>query len=802
MASHEPHNTQEVIRQLQAGGNVPAELLEIFNEEAEEHLRIIYDGLDQLKKSSVNLEAIANVRRSAHTLKGAAGAVGLESATRLAHRMEDMLDQLAKQKQGPNADQLKLLLTAADLLQDLTAGDVDVESTAIRLAEVYNGLSQQLGSLNSISSESGSKPKPLKPLKSAGPNLDLNRDRRKKRRPSQEERYLRVPLRRLDDLVGTVGEMIVNRSAMNQRLGALETRINDIFNTLQRTRSTSFELQNNYNLESAAAMTAGVAQQANPETGKFDALEFDRYTDFHLLAQVLAEGSSDVEIVTSELRTLKTDLENLLRRQDQLNRDAQNSLMHIRMVPLSSIISKLQRTVRTVSGKLNKKIELIVSGDRTEMDKTVMDEIVDPLQHLLRNAMDHGVESAEDRKAAGKPAESQLLLEAIYQGTQVTIRISDDGRGIDVQRVRAKALENGLIDDNDELTAEEIYRLIFLPGFSTASKLTDVSGRGVGMDVVRDAIVRLNGTIRVHSEPGQGTTFTIQLPTTVGVTQAVMVETVNRTFAIPMQSVGKIMRLDLESIGQNDERLMVEVDDRWLELRDLANHLGLPSSNHVVPDVAPPLLILQVGDNEIALGVDSIVGGQDVVVKSLGDHLRHVPGLIGATVQSDGSIAPILDPVNLVSRGSTVSSSRHTESDDPAPTSKVRVSTAMVIDDSISVRRVTSNLLQTAGWDVVTARDGVDALEKLDAMETPPDVFLCDMEMPRMDGIELVKRLRKQPEFAETPIVMVTSRASEKHRSMAYDAGASDYVIKPYNDEQLLELINELVQIAWETVEG
>ena len=802
MASHEPHNTQEVIRQLQAGGNVPAELLEIFNEEAEEHLRIIYDGLDQLKKSSDNLEAIANVRRSAHTLKGAAGAVGLESATRLAHRMEDMLDQLAKQKQGPNADQLKLLLTAADLLQDLTAGDVDVESTAIRLAEVYNGFSQQLGSLDSISSESGSKPKPLKPLKSAGPNLDLNRDRRKKRRPSQEERYLRVPLRRLDDLVGTVGEMIVNRSAMNQRLGALETRINDIFNTLQRTRSTSFELQNNYNLESAAAMTAGVAQQANPETGKFDALEFDRYTDFHLLAQVLAEGSSDVEIVTSELRTLKTDLENLLRRQDQLNRDAQNSLMHIRMVPLSSIISKLQRTVRTVSGKLNKKIELIVSGDRTEMDKTVMDEIVDPLQHLLRNAMDHGVESAEDRKAAGKPAESQLLLEAIYQGTQVTIRISDDGRGIDVQRVRAKALENGLIDDNDELTAEEIYRLIFLPGFSTASKLTDVSGRGVGMDVVRDAIVRLNGTIRVHSEPGQGTTFTIQLPTTVGVTQAVMVETVNRTFAIPMQSVGKIMRLDLESIGQNDERLMVEVDDRWLELRDLANHLGLPSSNHVVPDVAPPLLILQVGDNEIALGVDSIVGGQDVVVKSLGDHLRHVPGLIGATVQSDGSIVPILDPVNLVSRGSTVSSNRQTESDDPAPTPKVRVSTAMVIDDSISVRRVTSNLLQTAGWDVVTARDGVDALEKLDAMETPPDVFLCDMEMPRMDGIELVKRLRKQPEFAETPIVMVTSRTSEKHRSMAYDAGASDYVIKPYNDEQLLELINELVQIAWETVEG
>jgi chemosensory pili system protein ChpA (sensor histidine kinase/response regulator) len=828
MASRDTHDLNEATRQLQAGISVPAELLEIFTEESEEHLRIIYEGLDRLGEDPPRQEALAETRRSAHTLKGAAGAVGLEAAMRLAHRMEDLLDQLSEARRGPDARELQLLLSAADLLQDLTTRDLDVESTAQRLVQVYAGFSELLeatadtGAQASTGSTTDSDHRPAvtedsQAASSAGqlpvtqpPAQWQGQERCSKSRPAEPaSRFLRVPLRRLDELVSTIGEMMVNRSAMHQRLTRLESRIEEIFSTIQRTQATSFELQNRHHLESARLVSSTATGSGDYPQGHgqhLDTLEFDRYTDFHLLAQVLAEGNSDTEIVATELRSLKSDLENLLCRQDRLNRDAQNSLMHIRMVPLSGIVSKLQRTTRTVSSRLNKDIRLVIRGDHTELDKTVLDEIVDPLQHLLRNAMDHGVETPAERTAAGKPATAEICLEAVYQGTHVTLRLSDDGRGIDVARVRQKAIANGLVNEQDELTPEQIFRLIFLPGFSTTSQLSDVSGRGVGMDVVRDAITRLNGTIRVESQPGQGTAFTIQLPTTVGVTQALMAESAGSLFAIPLQSVRRILRLDPATVVEKDNRRLLQLGQQTLELRDLGTHLRLPDrhhDNHAGSGQAgePPVLILRSGDEEAALLVDSVHGGHDVVVKDLGDHLRQVPGLIGAFVRGDGTPVPILDPAELV---------RCNQPALPPPQpcavvsrgSSVRVSTAMVIDDSISVRRVTSSLLQTAGWDVVTARDGVDALEKLQDLEVPPDVFLCDMEMPRMDGIELVKRLRKQSEFAATPIVMVTSRASEKHRNLARDAGASDYVIKPYNNEQLLELIDELVQTARETIDA
>ncbi len=481
-----------------------------------------------------------------------------------------------------------------------------------------------------------------------------------------------------------------------------------------------------------------------------------------------------------------------------MNREAQNSLMHIRMVPVNGIVGKLERTVRSVSAKLKRPVELQVIGERTELDKTVLDEIADPLLHVIRNAIDHGIETPKERKKAGKPEQAVILLEAINQGTQVTLRVSDDGRGINLDKVREKAIKNGLIEKDDELARDELLSLVFLPGVSTAAKLTDVSGRGVGMDVVRDAVARLNGSIRVDSEVGIGTTFTIQLPTSVGVSRALIVESAGTSFAIPMQAVKQIQKLDPQTVRREEDRPVVDVIGRTLPIDDLASHLQIAPASYESRFADPhPLLVVSVGDDEVALTVDTIEGGHDIVVKTLGDHLRNVPGYIGATVRGDGCIVPILDPVDLVGKGAPLPAPA---SVDDLPAATIRVSTAMVIDDSISVRRVTTKLLQRAGWDVVAAKDGVDALEKLEELESAPDVFLCDMEMPRMNGIELIRRIRKQPEFAVTPIVMVTSRASEKHRHMAVEAGATDYVVKPFNDEHLLELIDELVQAARETV--
>ena len=774
MVTPETIDIQTITRQLQASREVPAELMEIFREEAEEHLRVIYEALDQLQSTADDPSALANFRRAAHTLKGAAGAVGMASATQLSHRMEDLLDQLAAQQHAPNADQLGLLCESADLLQELTTGDVAIEVVVPRLMSAYQRFEKSSPGQSSVAAtlpEPASGTKKSDPTQTPASDQPQGTSETAPGGPPAQARFLRVPLPRLDDLVSTLGEMIVNRSALNQRLETLESRIGELLSTLQRTQVASDELQRQHQLEHAApgnpARSPATEGDGSP---LLDSLEFDQYTDFHLLAQILAEGTGDLEIVANELHALKSELDQLLHRQTDLQRDAQNSLMQVRMVPISSVVSKWQRTVRTVSKKLNKQTQLLVSGERTELDKTVIDEIVDPLQHLLRNALDHGVETAAERMAAGKPEQATVRLEAFSQGTQVTIKISDDGKGIDLERVHQQAIRAGLIPENEPLTRETVFRLIFQPGLSTARELTEVSGRGVGMDVVREAIARLNGSIRVSSETGRGTTFTIQLPTTVGVVQVLLVEAGQQRFAIPMSAVTRITRMESHPILRGPQTNRIQIEHRQLPLRVLAQHLQLaPATSHAAK-AGSPLLILRVVDEEVAMSVDAILAGQEVVVKNLGDQLRQVPGVIGATVRGDGAILPILDPVDLVGRETDDRFQSHPAGLARSAPASVRVSTAMVIDDSISVRQVTTRLLQKAGWDVVNARDGVDALEKLETMETPPDVFLCDMEMPRMNGIELVHRLRRQAEFQHTPIVMVTSRASEKHRDMAFAA--------------------------------
>ncbi len=810
---------EEVIKQLQAGGALPAELLEVFAEEAEDHLQTIYDGLNRLKASNGDAEALADVRRASHTLKGAAAAVNLQAATRLAHRMEDLLDQLAENQQGATKQQVRLLLTTADHLQALTSGEVDVEPVAKQLVELYEAYATEMSLVRTSPKDAEVSP-PAAEIETteteseivtssktsesekAGAAADMNRS----------TQFLRVPLDRLDELSRLIGESIVNRSAIQERLNEFESRIEEMQTSLSRLSAATQEIDRDYNFNALNSQVLNRANQRavcamsmasdmpNGSAYEFDSLEFDQYTDFHLLAHTLSEANNDAETVAGELRNLRESFETLLTRQERLNRDMQQSLMHVRMVPLSGIVSRLERTVRTVSNKLGRDVEFEVVGQQTELDKTVLDKITDPLLHLIRNAIDHGIEAPEIRAAAGKPLPALLKIEAVNQGTQVTIRIRDDGAGINLEKVRQKAVQQQLISEDQELSNEELHGLIFTPGFSTAAALTDVSGRGVGMDVVCDTVQRLKGTIRVNSEPGKGTTFIIQLPTTLGVARALIVQAKGHTFAVPIQAVPQIGRLDPSAVYRKGSKPMVDLSGKAYQLRDLATHLQLVAQCETSAfDVAAPLMIVRDGDEDVAIIIDVIKGCRDIVIKALGDHLKSVPGVIGATLSSDGAVVPILDPVDLVGQNNSGLHSAMIRYHAESPAAPRR-NTAMVIDDSISVRRVTTNLLTAAGWEVVSAKDGVDALEKLSDFETSPDIFLCDMEMPRMDGIELVKQIRKQKEFEMTPIVMVTSRSSEKHRHKAFDAGATDYVVKPYNDDQLLELITELVQSVRETV--
>ena len=803
----------EVVQQLQAGSSMPVELLEIFSEEAEDHLRTIYEGLNRLRAANSDREALANVRRASHTLKGAAGAVNLQAATRLAHRMEDLLDALSENDEGVSEKQLTLLLSTADQLQGLTSDEIEIDEVARQIVELYDIYSSEMGDKHHPSSALANivdapaeielaQPVNAQPVSESSAPIPVD--------GNGPTPYLRVPLNRLDDLVGLVGELMVNRAEFQHRVEDFESRIEDIQTVLQRMHAVASNIESQPGLQLVKQHDGAPLprQPFDPRSrdgrahlqrhDEFDPLEFEQYSDLSLIAQTLSEACNDAEMMSGEFRKIKSSFDSLLRRQQRLTQDTQRSVMRIRMVPLAGIVSRLERTVRTVSGKLGRQVELKVIGERIELDKTVMDEIADPLLHLIRNAIDHGIEEQEVRAAAGKPEVANICLKAINHGTQVTLQISDDGAGINLDRVREKAIQKGLIAEGQQLSRDELHGMIFRPGFSTADKLTDVSGRGVGMDVVGDAVRRLQGTIAVDSKLGAGTTFTIQLPTTVGVTRAVMVQCCGMTFAIPMPTIQKIRRLDPASLNCQADQRLTEVDGQTMRLLDLASHLRLNSGKNELSQIAAPMLILSNGNEEIAVVVDRILGSQDIVVKSLGSHLQKLPGIAGATIGGDGNVIPILDTADLIDPTSTnvVAVGEYEALNSSKPSCRL----AMVIDDSISVRRVTENLLTTSGWNVQTAKDGVDALEKLAELDSVPDIFLCDMEMPRMDGLELIRQIREQQEFELTPIVMVTSRASEKHRHKAFEAGATDYVVKPFNDEKLLNLIDTLVRLSRETV--
>lgn len=793
----------EVVKQLSASVSLPEEIIEIFSEEANDHLQKIYDGLGQLKDNPHDMKALGEVRRVSHTLKGAAGAVGHQVITRLAHRMEDLLDQLAENNCSEvSSIQLELLFCTADQLQELSTGEFDSKQAAAQIVGLYQVFEEQIGP--GSANQDANAGEPFAQMAGTNQQLDNQTAPVCSSEPGSvpnggATEYLRVPLNRLDRMSKLLGEMTVNRSEFEHRLQEFGVRINDMQNALERMRSVTPMDVESFGASGNFRGNRPLETLRTNRRDEFDPLEFEQFSESDLFSQQLSEADSDAEMMAGEFNKIKQDFTSLLRRQQQLNRETQKCLLQVRLVPIGAIANRLERTVRTVSRKLQRPVEFHLTGKEIEVDKTVLDEIADPILHLIRNAIDHGVEDTGLRVAAGKPEAAQLRLQAVNLGTQVTLKISDDGAGLDTEKIKQKAISLGMIEADANLAADDLHALIFRPGFSTASELTDVSGRGIGMDVVSDAVRRLKGTIRVDSERSAGTTFTIQIPTVVGVSRALFLESAGQQFAIPIQSVHKIARLQAADVKTDGDQRIAKQADGDLRLIDLSKHLGLRRINSRLDssEKPMPMLILGSGEDSVGVTVDAILGCRDIVVKGLGSHLKQVRGLMGATIAGNGSVVPILDSEEIVTGKSCNMLPEDLDECRPVRNSK---KLAMVVDDSISVRRVNESLLKFAGWDVVTATDGVDALARLAELETEPDVFLCDLEMPRMDGFEFIRQVRDQEEFQSTPIVMVTSRSSEKHRHKAFEAGATEFVVKPYDRDRLLNMLAELVVVAEEWV--
>ncbi len=789
--------------------DISPELLDVFRMEAEEHMQSVTSQLAGLIQQPSDSEALQAVRRSVHTLKGASGAVGLSSIAHLTHRMEDLLERLSDERVTIDARSLDLLFDSSDTLEDMLSGGIEKDRLHQILRDLYRRYSVLLGDDATegvfdglgLFGEGGIldlEKLPTLTEKAVKDETSVTVSGSELRKPT---RIVRVPLERLDELVKLVSELVISRSAFELRMRDLTREVEELGLSSERLRRISSTIETNYEvgalggrinlLGGTSGRNAGV-ELGSVDIGDFDELQFDRYTEFHLLSRELTETSSDIRTLGADLNYLIADFDGILNRHRRLSSQIQDELMRTRMVPLATLTSRLYRTVRVLSREQGKLIDFIIKGEEIELDTMVLDMIVDPLLHLLRNAVDHGIETPDVRVGNGKPERGRIDLRAYTEGNEVIIQVRDDGAGLDPEFIRSVALSKGFLSEEEEhrISDDEIFTLVFMPGFSTAVEVSEVSGRGVGLDVVRTNVENLKGTVSLVSTSGENTTYTIRLPMTLAVTRAILVRVNEETFAIPQNAVSQILRLEREQIEYIDGKPIFRLGDQHFSLLHLGEVLQLKQRFESDPE-RMPVLILKVGDKEVGVVVDQLLTGREIVIKTLGTHLRRVHGVTGATLLGDGSVILILNPADLIAETPRVEK-RIPVPDQPAPEDVEEGLSIMIIDDSLSIRRVVSKLIRHAGWQPVEAKDGIEALEMLQLTSPLPDLILVDIEMPRMDGFELMSTLKADEAFKYIPLVVLTSRAGGKHRSKAFEIGAAAYVVKPYQDEELLQIIRDL----------
>jgi chemosensory pili system protein ChpA (sensor histidine kinase/response regulator) len=603
--------------------------------------------------------------------------------------------------------------------------------------------------------------------------------------PVERQEMARVDADLLDKLLNISGEASIARSRLEQQLGSIDFNLAELSRTVTRLKEQLRSLE----IETEAQILHRHEDEGGHRS-EFDPLELDRYSSIQQFSRALAETANDVASIQGLLENLAKDAQNLLQQQARTITELQNGLMRTRMVPFQRHVQRLARIVRQAAADTGKRAELVVEGASGELDRQVLERMLPPFEHMLRNAIVHGIETPEERTRRGKPPAGKILLELHREGAEVMVRLTDDGAGMNLEAIRAKGQALGLIPPGRPLSDEDAMQLILEPGFSTAGTLTQQAGRGVGMDVVATEIKRLGGALHMETKAGEGTVFTIRLPFTLAISHALVVRTGEEFYALPLPTVEGVLRLSKAEVSAHLGRdaAMFEYAGQKYRFQHLALFVGLEPSPLPEQDVTIPVVLVRAGEHSTGLVADELVGSREIVVKSVGPQISSIRGISGATILGDGRIVIILDIGALVraewrGRGQLPAVPREKED---------RRTFALVVDDSITVRRVTQRLLERNGMRVLTARDGMDAVGLL--QDHVPDIILLDIEMPRMDGYEVAAHVRSDARLKSVPIIMITSRVGEKHRARAIELGVDDYLGKPYQEAELLDAIAPLVE--------
>ncbi|AOE82851.1 Hpt domain-containing protein [Pseudomonas sp. TCU-HL1] len=776
-----------------------ADILDIFLEEADDLLESMDAAIGRWEEERGENSHFDELLRVLHTLKGGARLAGQKRLGDLTHDLEQHLIE-AQQQGAPWPESLFL----------------DVQSGYEGLQAELEELRQQLDqSLVEDLPAAAPVPSPVdmpqlnSPIVAASVQPQALSEERvlpfvlRAREAAQEaaarrapQELVKVPAELLEGLVNLAGETSIFRGRVEQQVSDFSFTLSEMEATIERVRDQLRRLDTETQAQILSRYQAE-AERAGYE--EFDPLEMDRHSQLQQLSRALFESASDLLDLKETLAAKNRDAETLLLQQARVNTELQEGLMRTRMVPFDRLVPRLRRIVRQVASELDKQVEFIVGNAEGEMDRTVLERMVAPLEHMLRNAVDHGIEHAEARRANGKPDTGTIRLNLGREGGDIVLTLADDGAGIKLDAVRRKAIERGMMDSESDLSDHEVLQFILEPGFSTADKVTQISGRGVGMDVVHSEVKQLGGTMSIDSAPGEGSRFLIRLPFTVSVNRALMVLSGEDLYAIPLNTIEGIVRVspyELEAYYQPDAPRFEYAGQNY-ELKYLGDLLDNGQQPKLVGQSLPlPVILVRSSEHAVAVQVDALVGSREIVVKSLGPQFAGVHGISGATILGDGRVVVILDLLATIRsrHAHLVLPQLRSASANllPVDVDVERPPLVMVVDDSVTVRKVTSRLLERNGMNVLTAKDGVDAIALL--QEQRPDIMLLDIEMPRMDGFEVATLVRHDERLKDLPIIMITSRTGEKHRERAMAIGVNDYLGKPYQESLLLETIQHLVK--------
>ena len=733
--------------------------------------------------ASATMQDVEVAQRIAHTLKGSANTVGVMGIANLTHHIEDILTAFVKHSRLPGAALSDVLMNAADILEAMSESLLGIGPAP---DQAQNVLQEILDWANRIDKQGIEEidDDTVAPPSTEKQAVPETREEEFKADDSSMQTMLRVPAVLMDELLRLVGESIILSGQLKEQLHQLREQTH-----LEHEQNKLFQ-KLCFELEHITDIKGMIARETNGTFDEiFDTLELNQYNELHTVTHRLVEAATDARELTLGIEDGLNVFDGLMLSQSRLQKETQEAVMRTRMVPVQNIVPRLHRTIRQTCRFTGKQAMLEVSGADTMIDSDVLDDLVDPLMHIIRNAIDHGIEKPEIRIEKGKKPKGQILLNFRRQGDHINVECKDDGVGLDFEAIKATAILKGIFSKDDSPTDDELIRLVWLPGFTTKEQTTQISGRGIGMDAVHNQVSAMKGSLSIKSTHELGTTVDLQLPLTLISVHALLVSAYNQSLAISSRGVEQILTPGDGELEHTADTRRIHVDEQVYDVIDLETLLHLPYNRENTERTV--LLVRDETGNTSGISLDKVLASKDLVVKQLGAFVPEISGIEGATILGDGSVAPVIDLPSLLRNTSNEEldpwiqqlEESNVQSDAPC---------ALIVDDSLSARRSLAEYVKDLGYEILTAKDGIEAIEVLE--NKLPDIMLVDLEMPRMNGVELTAHMRADEKTREIPIIMITSRATEKHQSMATSAGVNVYLTKPFSEDTLMEHIHELNQ--------